>query len=46
MKAEYSGFSNTSVNDLGMNAIGISYILTSHLYALNSSVMVFEEITI
>ena len=29
-----------------MNAIGISYNLTSHLYALNSSVMVFEEIDI
>ena len=33
----------TSVKDSGMNAIGILYILTSHLYALNISALVFEE---
>ena len=44
MKIEKSVVSNAYVKDLGMNAIGISYILRYYLYALHILVLLFEEI--
>ena len=46
VKTEKSNFSTISVEDSGINAIGILYILTSHLYALNISALVFEEMEV
>ena len=42
VKTEKNYFLNISVKDIGINAIGILYILTSYLYALNISALVFE----
>ena len=44
VKTEKNCFLNTSVKDSGINAIGILYILTSHLYALNIWELLFEEL--
>ena len=46
VKTEKNCFLNTSVKDSGINAIGILYILTSHLYALSISALVFEEMEV
>ena len=43
VKTEINCFLNTSVKDSGIKVIGILYILTSHLYALTISALVFEE---
>ena len=44
VKTEKSNFSTTSVKDSGIIAIGILYILTSHLYALSIWELLFEEL--
>ena len=44
VKTEKNCFLNTSVKDSGINAIGILYILTPHLYALSIWELLFEEL--